>query len=80
MFPNPTSGNVKITFELQRSSEVRLSNMDINVRLIARSLQGHLSAGQHTLTEDFSGKLSQGMYFITLQTEQGSMTQKLTVL
>ena len=79
VYPNPTTSDLNIKFELQNSSKVNISIMDISGRVVSTVLQNELSAGTHVYSHNVSTQLSKGMYFITLQTEQGMITQKLVV-
>ncbi len=79
VFPNPTSADLNLSFELQESTEVNISIMDISGRIISNIVQGQLAAGQHTFSKDISTQIPNGMYFISLQTDQGIMTQKFIV-
>ena len=78
-YPNPTTGDLNIKFELKESSEVNISIKDINGRVVTQVLQAKLNAGDHVYYKDISHELARGMYFISLQTEQGIMTKKIVV-
>lgn len=79
VFPNPIATNLNFTFELQKSSQVNITVNDMSGKLITTILDGQLQSGLHTFNEDISGQLSGGMYFLSLQTEQGVMTKKFVV-
>lgn len=79
VFPNPTAGDLNLTFELQSADNANISIMDISGRVMSVLLQGKLNAGTHNYSFDVSNQLNRGMYFLQLQTEQGIMTQKIIV-
>lgn len=79
VFPNPASVNINVTFELQKTSQVNILVMDMNGKVVTTLLQSQLLLGQHNLNHDISNQLSRGMYFLSLQTDQGIMTQKFVV-
>ncbi|MEM9824635.1 MAG: T9SS type A sorting domain-containing protein, partial [Bacteroidota bacterium] len=79
VFPNPTTIDLNITFELQESSQVNLSILDLSGKRVATILQGQFAAGEHLFAQDISNQLARGMYFLSLQTDQGLTTQKLIV-
>ncbi len=79
VFPNPTSSDLNLTFELQESSQVDLSIMDMSGRVVSKLFQGQLVGGPHNLTQDIPKQLSKGIYFLSLQTEHGLMTQKIII-
>jgi len=79
IYPNPTTSELNIKIDLQNSSKVNISIMDMSGRVVSTVLQNELSAGTHVYSHDVSTQLSKGMYFITVQTEQGITTQKLFV-
>jgi hypothetical protein len=76
--PNPSSGKIKIRFDL---------NLPLNAELIIfdqvgvkKSINlGNLSAGSHSVDYDFSAYPS-GVYFYSLKTELGTITKKLEIV
>lgn len=79
VFPNPTTTDLTIQFELQNASEVNISIMDISGKRVSTLLQNDLNDGTHTFAFDLSNQLTKGMYFLRLQTEKGIMTQKIVI-
>lgn len=77
--PNPVTNDLNLSFELTSASQVNISIMDINGRVVAPVFEGTLASGQHTLTEHLGNRFTQGLYLLSLQTEQGMMTKKLIV-
>lgn len=79
VFPNPASVDINLTFELQEASQVNILIMDMSGKVVTTLLQSELQSGEHILNHDISNQLSRGMYFLSLQTDQGIMTQKFVV-
>lgn len=79
-FPNPTGGSqyTTIRFTLPRRTNVTLSLYDLNGRLIQTLATGNRDAGTHAIPFDPS-KLSTGLYYYKLQTEDFTDTKKMTV-
>lgn len=80
VFPNPVTGNLTFSFELQNASEVNATIMDMSGKIVTRIFEDNLSAGKHTFSQDITNQLSKGMYFLSLQTERGLATKKIVVL
>ena len=84
IYPNPSQGRTSIAFNLKNSGRVRMSIHNMLGQEIAQLAAGHMASGGHTLYWDGNSKGSQpaaaGVYFIQLQTENGSIfTRKLVV-
>ncbi len=79
VYPNPASADITISFELEESSQVNLTIAEITGRSVTSILQGQFPSGQHTFNKDVLEQLPRGMYILSLQTDQGIMTQKLIV-
>lgn len=79
-FPNPTGGSqyTTIRFTLPRRTNVTLSLYDLSGRLIQTLATGNKDAGTHAIPFDPS-KLSTGLYYYKLQTEDFTDTKKMTV-
>ncbi|MFT3675326.1 MAG: DUF4082 domain-containing protein [Chitinophagaceae bacterium] len=79
-FPNPTGGSqyTTIRFTLPRRTNVTLSLYDMNGRLIQTLATGNKDAGTHAIPFDPS-RLSTGLYYYKLQTEDFTDTKKMTV-
>jgi len=71
--PNPTSGNSRIAFSLERDSAVRMRVFDVAGRLVQDTDLGRLSAGNHEATWDGRSRDGQrvqsGVVFVTLQVD-----------
>ena len=66
-WPNPTSGALSVSYELQHSSEVTIDLVDATGRHVARSLmQAPRNTGTHTEQIMLDPALTNGLYFIDL--------------
>jgi FlgD Ig-like domain len=64
-YPNPASRRASFRLGLPASASVDMSVYDLAGRLVHRSSNGLMSAGQHVLAWDASGqRASAGMYFV----------------
>jgi len=79
VFPNPASVDINLTFDLQESSMVNIMIMDMSGKVATTLLQSQLPSGPYNFSYDISNQLTRGMYFLSLQTDQGIMTQKFVV-
>lgn len=77
--PNPFSGTTSLTFELPHEQTARLSVHDPSGRLVSRLAEGRFAAGTHT-REWNARAVPAGTYFYRLETEEGSITRKMTLL
>ena len=81
-YPNPFNPNTKISFDLPKSSKVKLQIGDINGRGIANLLSNSLDSGTYNVnwngTSDSGVNMSSGIYFIILNVDGSILTQKLS--
>lgn len=77
VYPNPFSGQLTVEVELQQSSVIKLLLVDGAGRIIyAEESSGPLAAGKHSFSP-LTGQLSAGVYYLLLQTNQGSLVKKI---
>ena len=65
IFPNPTSEDVTITFNVTTTTEAHLGIYDIQGRKVIAILDGQLPEGQYSYSKDL-GKLAPGVYIVNL--------------
>jgi hypothetical protein len=70
-FPNPSSDQLNVEFELEKAGEIRFLLYDNNGNLIKTLYQGQQSSGTQQFSFDIS-QLQPGMYFYELSTPEGS--------
>jgi hypothetical protein len=78
-YPNPVNPSTTITYELLKSSMVRLSVYDILGREVSVLVSERREAGVHEVKFDGSG-LSSGVYLYRLQAGEFVQTRKLVLL
>ena len=79
LYPNPASQQVSVAFSLQQTSSVQLSVYDAVGHLVYSVPAQNMSAGTQQLTIP-TGKLAEGMYNVKIQTANGTVTQRLSVI
>ena len=77
VFPNPTFGHLNVSFELEKSSDVSLQIFDLNGKLVTQNREQNGVEGQYQYEFNMNDLGSKGMYFLTIQTEQGLTVQKV---
>lgn len=78
IFPNPLSSNGRMNISLEHSSRVSIVLCDAFGRTIAMLADEQQTAGVRTVPLDVS-TLATGLYFVTLTTTQGSVTQRILI-
>jgi len=66
IFPNPSSGQTTIAFELKQDSHIKLDIYSINGQLIKTITDQYLSAGEHAATFD-ANEFTPGIYTYTIK-------------
>jgi hypothetical protein len=64
-FPNPASGNVFVSFNLESPAPVTMEIYDLSGRLVMNGIKNELKSGHHLISQDIS-KLAEGHYVIRL--------------
>ncbi len=82
--PNPFNPSTTIRFTMGRPGHVRIAVYDMNGRQVTSLADGEFSAGQHSIGWDATNAhgtpVSSGTYFLLMETEERSDTQKLLLL
>ena len=78
-YPNPFNPSTTIDFDLVEPGSISLKVYDLKGREIATLVDGHLSAGNHTVQFDASD-LSSGVYYYTLQAAGVQSTRKMLLV
>lgn len=78
LLPNPANEQTTLVFELSKASKIGLQVMDATGRVVALEHLGLKNKGTHQHELSLS-KLAKGIYTVTIQSEEGSKTQKLII-
>ncbi|MFQ6114543.1 MAG: T9SS type A sorting domain-containing protein, partial [bacterium] len=70
----------KITFDLPKTSEVKLNVYNITGKLVTTLIDKKMAAGKHSLIWHVPRVLASGVYFVKLETEGFSSVKKMTFL
>jgi len=83
-WPNPSTSDVQIEFDLARSSDVLLSVVDLNGRQVRRIAKERPAAGLHRWSwdgrDDRGLACPPGLYFAVIQSEGGRSARRITLL
>ena len=77
IYPNPTPNDFKIEFELTKSSDVTISLMSSNGKLIEKTTLENLSQGKNVFEKQVNTELSDGVYFVQVETDYEKSYRKL---
>ena len=80
--PNPAKGPATIEYTLPRASNVELSVMDVQGRVVAVLSKGALGGGRHQAVwsgQTIRGTASSGLYFVRLKTTDATDIRKLMI-
>lgn len=75
VYPNPTVGEINISFRVAEPTKAELKIYDINGRMFASVMEGQLPEGQFRYTADL-GMVASGVYTATLVMENGKLITK----
>jgi hypothetical protein len=75
VYPNPTVGEINISFRVAEPTQAELKIYDINGRMFASIMEGQLPEGQFRYTADL-GTVAAGVYTATLVMKNGKLITK----
>ncbi|MBD3169770.1 MAG: T9SS type A sorting domain-containing protein [candidate division Zixibacteria bacterium] len=78
-YPNPFNAQTSIGFDLAVSGQVSLKVYNLNGQIIETLVDGHLTAGKHTVNWD-ADKYSSGIYFYKLKTGEIESVRKMSLI
>jgi hypothetical protein len=76
VFPNPTSTDLRVRFNLPKEDEVSISLYDLKGKLILEKKMGNKISGEHQETLDLKN-LPQGPYVCRITGKQNSITKQV---
>jgi hypothetical protein len=78
MYPNPATNDVTFEFTLDKTAEVTMVMMDITGKIVREFAPETFAKGFNRMTTEISN-LDNGMYFVRIQSLQGSKTTRLMI-
>ncbi len=78
-YPNPFNPVTNITFDIPKSSFVKLTIFEVSGKMIEVPVNQNLSAGTYNVDFD-AAKLSSGIYFYKLEAGEFTQTKKMMVI
>ena len=78
-YPNPFNPTTNISFSITQKTSVRIEIINITGQLVDVRNLGVLPAGSHDIEYDAS-RLSSGVYFYRMTTDNGSISKKMVLL
>jgi hypothetical protein len=79
VYPNPTRDAATLQFSLAQNSKVTIHLIDAVGRTVSALADGMMNQGAHQISIP-TNNLAAGVYNISIQTEQGNLTQRLSVV
>jgi hypothetical protein len=76
IYPNPTTGETSINYNLVNASKVAVKVMDITGKVVYSENQSNKTSGEHTLNIN-AGAFNSGVYYVTISTDEAQVTKKL---
>ncbi|MBL7890025.1 MAG: T9SS type A sorting domain-containing protein [Bacteroidia bacterium] len=78
VYPNPFTSNTTIEVNLTENQNVKVDVYNVVGQNVFSVNKGTLSTGEHKIALN-AEELPAGMYFITLTTEKGRITKRVSV-
>ncbi len=78
VYPNPTSGQITLRYELQRPSEIQARVVDVFGRLVTSRAFGLQKTGEHSETLNLESYQS-GTYLLIIDSNEGSKVTKVVL-
>lgn len=76
IYPNPTTGPIVVAFNVGKQTNAKLCVLDLNGKSYMTIAQDKFPAGNYKYSADL-GELAEGLYVVTLTTENGNITSKV---
>lgn len=75
VYPNPTSGKATIDYSIENASSVNVQIVDVTGKMVYTANEGTQIAGAHAVSFDATA-LTNGVYYVTIATEESTVTRK----
>ncbi|RKX68438.1 hypothetical protein DRP43_05615 [candidate division TA06 bacterium] len=76
---NIASDRLNVNFVISRAGNVEMKLYNITGSIAKTAFKGYRNSGEHNINIDVS-KLTSGVYFVTLNTVEGTFSKKLTIV
>ena len=76
VYPNPTTGEATIAYNLDNSSNVSVKVVDITGKVVYTAPAENKAAGKHNVNIN-AASFNSGVYYVTIATEESQVTKKL---
>ena len=78
-YPNPFNPSTTIRFDMPEAGSIQLAVYDVMGRQVAKLIEGHRTAGTHSIAFDGTN-VSSGVYFIRMNAPGYQATQKIVLI
>ncbi len=79
VYPNPNDGILKVEYNLKDTKNVKLKIYDIEGRIIENKELSNQVVGKNIYQRNIKRLLKNGVFFITIETEKETATQKIII-
>ncbi len=79
VYPNPTSDNVTVAFDLGKANDVQIDLVDITGKVIRTTNSMRFASGMNEITLN-TADINQGIYFVKVSTQESSKTTRLVIV
>jgi len=79
LYPNPANDKATLEFNVVKSGNVTVQVVDLTGRVITTVVNENMTTGAHQVTVN-TAALSSGVYNVQIRTEEGTITQRLSVV
>lgn len=79
VFPNPANQSATVSFNINETSNVQVSMLDMTGKVVAELFNGNNVSGNQVINIDLS-KFNAGLYFVSINSNNGNKTLKLSVI
>lgn len=80
IYPNPAKSSTTLTFNVTETlHNAKIQLLNLNGAVLATTDLGHLENGTMVKKEISTSEIAAGMYFIQLQAEEGTRTEKIVI-
>jgi hypothetical protein len=78
--PNPLTTGASLAFTVPSGGNVQLNVYDVSGRIVDTVFNGHVEEGSHSVEWSPGSGIASGLYFVRLDTEEGSVTAQAMLI